>query len=39
MNGAEILAYLKKVERKALLSQNMDFSKFLIIVIGNLDEA
>ena len=39
MNGTEILAYLKKVERKALLSQNLDFSKFLVIVIGNLDEA
>ena len=39
MNGREMIEYIKKLEKKSMLSQELDFSKFLIIVIGNLDEA
>jgi len=39
LNGKEMIEYIKKMEKKSMLSQELDFSKFLIIVIGNLDEA
>ena len=39
LDGPELLSYIKRLERKASLSQELDFSKALIVVIGNLDEA
>jgi cell division protease FtsH len=39
MDGPEILDFVKKVEKSACMSKEMDFSKSLIFVIGNLDEA
>lgn len=39
LNGQELIEYIKRLDRKSVLSQEIDFSKFLIIIIGNLDEA
>jgi cell division protease FtsH len=39
MNGREMIEYIKNLEKKSMLSKELDFSKFLVIVIGNLDEA
>ncbi|MGM0944495.1 MAG: hypothetical protein ACQEW9_04870 [Bacteroidota bacterium] len=39
LNGEEILELVKKIERKACVAKEIDFSKSLIFVIGNLDEA
>lgn len=39
LDGHEILAFLKRIEKKYSVAQSLDFSKALIFVIGNLDEA
>ena len=39
LNGEEILNFLKKVEKISSIAKVMDFSKALIFVIGNLDDA
>lgn len=39
MNGPEILEFIKKVDRKSCDAKELDFSKSLIFVLGNLDEA
>lgn len=39
LDGKEILDYVKKVESKNTVDRSLDFSKALIFVIGNLDEA
>jgi cell division protease FtsH len=39
LNGEEIVKLIKQIERKSCTAREMDFSKSLILVIGNLDEA
>lgn len=39
LDGEQILDYVKKVESKNTVDRCLDFSKALIFVIGNLDEA
>lgn len=39
LNGEEILKLVVQIEKKSCVAQAMDFSKSLILVIGNLDEA
>lgn len=39
LDGNEILQFIKRVERKYSVARSFDFSKALIFVIGNLDEA
>ena len=39
LDGEDIVDFLKKTEKKACMSRELDFSKSLIFVIGNLDEA
>jgi len=39
MNGEEIVEYILRVEKKFSTARSLDFSKSLIFVIGNLDEA
>ena len=39
LDGEEILKLARKIEKKSCSSREMDFSKSLILVVGNLDEA
>jgi len=39
LDGEELVALVKNIEKKSLMSREIDFSKSLIFVIGNLDEA
>jgi len=39
LDGPEIMDFVKRAEKSACMSKEMDFSKSLIFVIGNLDEA
>lgn len=39
LDGKEILNFLKRLEKKYNVTRTLDFSKALIFVIGNLDEA
>lgn len=39
LDGKEILNFLKRLEKKYSVARTLDFSKALIFVIGNLDEA
>lgn len=39
LDGQDIIEFIKKTEKNACLSKELDFSKSLIFVIGNLDEA
>lgn len=39
LDGQGIIEFIKKTEKNACLSKELDFSKSLIFVIGNLDEA
>lgn len=39
LDGQEILEFVKKTEKEACLTKKLDFSKALVFVIGNLDEA
>lgn len=39
MDGKELLEFLKKTEKKTTIDRNLNLSKSLIFVIGNLDEA
>ncbi|MCH6201041.1 hypothetical protein MMU07_15750 [Aquiflexum sp. LQ15W] len=39
LDGQELVDYIKKVEKKACVTTELDFSKSLIFVLGNLDEA
>ncbi|AFL83739.1 ATPase family protein associated with various cellular activities (AAA) [Belliella baltica DSM 15883] len=39
LDGEELVAFVKKIEKRASMSTELDFSKAIIFVIGNLDEA